>query len=214
MDRKQARKYVGKVELKTQRGWTESAIRDLLGQPDLTTRNPLPGAKPLRLFLRNRVIAIENSEEFQQYSGNEKKQARRREVQARRLAILQETLAPIQFTVRQLDPYTLFERAVAHYTGSLQGRKFAGTITRDSDPAFLRRIMVNYLRHHCTEYEDHIASAVRQGLKDEGFPIIRAKVYQAIRVAYPELAEECDRQEGIRKATAKTPVAAVASDSV
>lgn len=197
------KKYVGKQELKTQRGWTDAAIKALLGPPDLTTINSISGAKPLQLFLRNRVIEIENSRAFQDFAAADNKKAKQAAIKARRLQALETTLSNLEFTVRQLDLDQLFELAVKHYTSSPQGKKFAGMISRDSDPAFLARITVNYLRHHCTQYEDLMSFAVRQGLKTEAFPIIRAKVYAAIKSAYPHLADECDRQKTVRFSVAE-----------
>ena len=44
------------------RGWTETLIRQLLGAPDNTRRNPYAGsAAPMRLYARTRVEAVEAS---------------------------------------------------------------------------------------------------------------------------------------------------------
>ena len=59
-----AAKCVGAYGLK-ERGWTESMIRDLLGEPDLMVDNPhYKSAAPMRLWRLQRAEAIEASPEF------------------------------------------------------------------------------------------------------------------------------------------------------
>lgn len=48
-----------------ERGWTEAMIRDLLGKPDLTVKNPhYSKAGPMRLWRLQRVQSAETSPEF------------------------------------------------------------------------------------------------------------------------------------------------------
>lgn len=67
--------------------------------------------------------------------------------------------------------------------------------TPDSDPEFLVRICVNYLRHGCTPYDAELARFSGKVGTDEARDIIRSRVLERIREAYPALAAECDRQE-------------------
>jgi len=56
--------YVGAPDL-SQRGWTAARIRDLLGAPDTTRRNPVyRSAAPMRLWLRAGVEQVEQSDTF------------------------------------------------------------------------------------------------------------------------------------------------------
>lgn len=49
-----------------ERGWTKGLIKDLLGEPDATARNPhYSTAAPMRLYLISRVEKAEESAEFQ-----------------------------------------------------------------------------------------------------------------------------------------------------
>ena len=56
------------------RGWTESAILALLGEPDRTRRNHLyKNTKRIQLYWENRVIEMEKTEEFQNYIRRKRK---------------------------------------------------------------------------------------------------------------------------------------------
>ena len=47
------------------RGWTDAMVRDLLGEPDTTRRNPVyRSAAPMRLWLRAGVEQVEQSDTF------------------------------------------------------------------------------------------------------------------------------------------------------
>jgi hypothetical protein len=71
---------------------------------------------------------------------------------------------------------------------------------RDS-PEFIHRIVVNYLRHELTAYEEELMSpAGRIGVRDAE-SMIRRRVYDAISAAYPMLAGECRAQREMRSRT-------------
>jgi hypothetical protein len=56
------------------------------------------------------------------------------------------------------------------------------------------RITVNYLRHHLTAYDTHLEQVAGQiGVRQAG-NVIRRRMYDEVAKAYPELAEECQRQ--------------------
>lgn len=59
-----AAECIGSAKLR-ERGWTESMIRDLLGDPDLTVPNPYyRSADPMRLWRLQRVEAAESAPGF------------------------------------------------------------------------------------------------------------------------------------------------------
>jgi hypothetical protein len=63
-----------------------------------------------------------------------------------------------------------------------------------SDPDFLERITINSIRHHLTSYDTHLEQVVGQiGARQAG-KMIRRRIYDEIAKAYPEYAEECQRQ--------------------
>jgi hypothetical protein len=52
------------ISVLRRRGWPESLIQSLLGQPDFTAENPHGGRFPMRMFARPRVIQAEKSDAF------------------------------------------------------------------------------------------------------------------------------------------------------
>ena len=66
--------------------------------------------------------------------------------------------------------------------------------SEDSDDAFLSRIMVNYIRHDLSSYEERLDMLFGRVGKREAYRILLKKIYKAIKKAYPSLADECNRQ--------------------
>ena len=71
--------------------------------------------------------------------------------------------------------------------------------SKESDPAFLERITVNYIRHHLTEYDDHLEEVAGKVGISQAIDAIRDRVYDEIAKQYPEYAQECKRQIRYRK---------------
>ena len=86
-------------------------------------------------------------------------------------------------------------RAVQDYNEN--SREFRASL--DSDPAFLERITVNYIRHSLTDYDRSLAELAGKTGIVSGVAAIREKVYGAIAAAYPDLSDECDRQMRARE---------------
>jgi hypothetical protein len=68
-----------------------------------------------------------------------------------------------------------------------------------SDPEFLERITVNYLRHELTCYEDQLSELYGRVGIEAALDALREKIYDAISEAHPHLTDECDRQLSRRK---------------
>jgi len=68
-----------------------------------------------------------------------------------------------------------------------------------SDPAFLKRITVNYIRHHLTTYDRHLESVAGKVGVREAVAVIRDRVYGAVADTYPQYRAECNRQLARRK---------------
>lgn len=183
--------YVTVPKLK-ERGWTDTLIRKHLGEPDSFKRNPVyRSAAPMRLYRMERVQSVENSEMWatlQQHTDS-RKQSAEKAVQTKVSRLLQQ-LESLVIVVPQLPAAELLQAACVHYNRR-QGYQSA---TPNSDPAFLERITVNYLRHVLTTYEDELAKTFgKVGVRKAELEI-RQKVYGAIAIAYPDLSSECDLQ--------------------
>lgn len=185
------------------RGWTDALIRRFLGEPDATRENPrYKSAAPVRLYLRDRVEATEATAEFRAAvaTGSNRRAGARKAIETK-MERLRAELAAVRIEVPALDRGVLFRRACAHYNRRREdraierGEELEGSMaTEDSDPAFLERIAVNYLRHRLTSYDARLEEiAGKVGARDGRGEIAR-RVFLAIEEAYPWLALECRRQ--------------------
>lgn len=189
---------ISKSQLKEQRQWTDSLIKRFLPEPDQVKRNPLyRKAPPMQLFRLERVIAIEESTDFQSGKAATDKRRTAGLVTADRKR--KDTLdgvaslpAPI---LPKLEPEKLTGRAIRHYNQLWEDRgRYEKNAKPTDDPAFLQRITVNYVRHMLTDYEHHLNALFRQVGKRDAIALVRQKVLQAIADAYPWLAGEANRQ--------------------
>ncbi len=109
---------------------------------------------------------------------------------------LLETVSAVEISVPQMSWNVLVRGACEHYN-ALQlacGNYDYDQAAPDSDPAFLERIAVNYLRHELSDYEPELAKLFGQVGRADAASVIRKRVYNAIADAYPDLASECGRQ--------------------
>lgn len=175
------------------RGWSESLVRKLLGDPDENACNPhFICAAPQRLYLRTRVKKVEASAAFKAEIAKVRKRRRKakRVSKERRRKFLEEVSTNIKFKVPVLEEAELIRRACDHYNAS--DSEFLAS--PKSSQEFLDRICVNYLRHCLTDYDEQLDKLRGQVGVDEARLIVQEAVYYAIWESYPHLTEECDRQ--------------------
>jgi len=196
-----AEKHITQSDL-CRRGWTKPLIAKHLGAPDVEKPNPYyrNAGAPMKLYLLNRVERAEQSPEFR---ADVNAAAARRDgaaaaVETKRTNLLA-AVESFPIDVQVVPDVT--DRAIRSYNGQRQtGASRAAH--PDSDAAFLRRITVNYIRHHLTVYDralDEVAGRVGVGAAAQR---IKARIYAAIAKAYPELTNECRDQMSRRGATA------------
>lgn len=190
------------------RGWTDAAIRRRLGDPDATRPNPIYStAAPMRFWVLDRVEAVEATEAWRQWlQGSARRRqavlaaaAHRRErwlAEQRRQA--QELLAQVETMRVQIPELPLDRvrrRAIANYNERLSDTD-AWTPTpasEVSDPAFLDRISVSYLRH-ASDYEQQLDRIEGRPGHLEAYTRLKCRFLDEIARLYPELAAECRRQ--------------------
>jgi len=201
------------TQLKKKRGWTDTIVRKLLGAPDATRPNSHCGsAAPVRLYLQARVNAIEQSEEWP---------ALAQKVSARRSAAEKGTQTKRENLLKYVDTVSIhvtvvsMDEATRSACENFNDTKMTNALKRghcefheatlESDPLFLQRITVNYLRHGLTRYDHELGQLVgKVGVRD-AYSVLSQKVFAAIAAAYPELAEECRRQEELKLGVADMP---------
>ena len=120
-------------------------------------------------------------------------------VAARKAAELVERPGQLPITVTRLPLDQLQKRAIASYNAFHEELLWERGNDHEkadaqSDPAFLSRITVNYIRHSLTAYNKYLQEVAGRIGVSQAIVIIRRRVYAAIRATYPEYAEECQRQ--------------------
>jgi hypothetical protein len=179
------------------RGWTKTGIRKFLGAPYRIERchKDNVGDYVVYWYLKTSVVAAESTPEFMAFQA--KRAARSEAAQKGVRTRYEETMDfvdKLDIQVPQLDRETLVGRACDFYNARANERgPGPASASVDSDPAFLACVMVDYIRQVLTDYEAALhAQFGRVGVED-AVEAIRKKVYAAIAVAYPDLAEECRR---------------------
>lgn len=204
---------VERVTLSTlkQRGWTDGAVTQFLGEPDALVPNPNYRTGPkMRLYDLPRVEAAEASEGWQAWraatkSRREKASARQSERMNTARENLTAELNAIEIAIPRMSKDELFRVAVANrndqsewHAAARGGYDNQSATVASADPAALQRWAVNYLRHVETDYDWLLDSVTgRVGVADAR-GLIRARVLRAIADRYPYLAGECARQEADR----------------
>ena len=177
-----------------ERGWTDSLIRQFLGEPDSTKVNfYYKSGPPVCLYLVSRVEAAEMTPEF--VAAREKVEKRQTSaavaVKTKRNH-LQALVDKITITVPKMDHNKLIRLACESYNERNWERDCYAS--DNSDPAFLDRMCVNYLRHNMTHYENLLDVTAGKVGAGDAYCEIKGKVLDAIATAYPYLASECIRQ--------------------
>lgn len=201
------------------RGWTDALVRRFLGEPDRRAPSRYArSAPPVRLYRLARVEVAEGTDEFRHAQAAAAERQRRARRAAARAA---EDLARIAATARvdlpALSLAALQARAIDHYNrrGPREdddGRWMPASTT--SDPVFLARITVNYVRHQRTTYDRDLDSFwAKQGVRGAS-QVLRRRVYQHIAARWPALAEECARQWAARAAPEEGPLGELAAPEV
>ena len=185
------------------RGWTDKLIKDLLDTPDATRKNPrFSSAAPMRLYLKTRALAVEDSESWVALcqKASAWRDAAGRATQTKKdqllayvngLSVHVPVIPLSEATATACENFNDFKEQMAFERGDYE---FRGA-TKDSDPLFLQRITVNYLRHRLSRYERELERLFGKVGVREAYRTLNTKVYAAIAAAYPELADECRRQE-------------------
>lgn len=186
--------YLTKSELK-HRGWTESMIKKLLGQPDSTKKNPYyKSAAPMCLYEVGRVNAAESTKEFKEYQDKKKTRS-----EASKKAIETKIQKAMKFAcdVEIKVPEMSFEKAVEmacesyndfHMEISIRnGSDFILAEPYKSNEDFLFRITKNFLQNECTEYDDLLSTMYGKTGIQEAHDILQKRVNDEIIRVYPQL---------------------------
>ena len=178
----------------TQRGWSKTMVANLLGEPDKLAPNPMyKSAAPMRLYDLARVKKIELSSSFKKAKAraDKRRAAIEPSIDKRRKELLEKVRAE-KVVLQPMSKPKLRRLAINSYNEHNESGWSVASV--GDDPTFLNRIMVNYLRHECTNYDHDLWTASGEIGVREAQTLVRAKTYKAIAHAYPYLADECEQQ--------------------
>ena len=197
--------WLSKTDL-CRRGWTLEAVARWLGPPERREMSRRTGVER-HLYGRDRVELAETDPSFVawQESHTLRREARRQAIEraAERRVSFARAWSP---RILRLPLDQLEAMSIATYNRRLEDRAWRvferGGEVEDLPSAadnscprpFLERIMVNHLRHVCTNYDARTRAARTKVRGDEVCAILRHRVLDAIAAAYPELAAEVERQ--------------------
>lgn len=182
----------------SERGWTDSLIKQFLGEPDGRRAHGRYHSTMIRLYDLRRVEAAEQTAAFadarakaeRRRAAGKKGAETRHKIEAERPERLMDEARSISTEVKLVPPDVVRLKAVQHYEVHV-GRE---PVTPDAAQSFLDRITVNYIRHVLTDYDDHLTHLELWGGDWRHAACIRERIFEAIAEAYPRLAEECHRQ--------------------
>lgn len=183
-----------------ERGWSDSMIKNILGEPDDYMENPhYKYAAAMKLWTVKRVQNAERRKVFKEAAAkyaarkNGAAEAARKAVETKREKCLNYART-VKIEVPVMSEKTLLDEAVEHYNEwqDYKGR-YERIIYGDNktgyfaDTEFLNRISVNYLRHECTEYEEQLYELSGKVGIQEAHDILKERINQAIFEVYPDL---------------------------
>jgi len=180
-------------------------MKKFLPPPEATKHTKLWGDVPL--WSPGAIDAIEARPEFREAlaRAGRRKEAARRAVETK-LAAMDAWVDGLAIELPDMSEADVLRYAIRHYNDRALERaerrrrwddwdRFREA-TEDSDPRFLARIQVNYLRHVETTYEALLDSTVGKVGTERACLRIRARVLDAIGTKFPGLAAECASQKG------------------
>ena len=179
------------------RGWTDSIIKKLLGPHDLEKENPIyKYAKPMKLYLEERVLKTEETEEFKVLKEKSKTRSEAgKKVQDKKRQDFFNYIRNLNIHIPEYDYEHLVELACDSYNDFQKFKawrrgdyySFDEPATSQSDEKFIARICMNYLRHNCTRYDKELEKMFGKTGRAEGHDIIQNRINQEICRIYPEI---------------------------
>jgi hypothetical protein len=186
-----------------ERGWTRAGIKKFLGEPFRREQchKLYTGDYIVNWYLDSDVVAAESQDLFKAFQA--KKVARSEAARKGVGTKYEKTMMYVEELKIQLpekDLTTLRTKACASYNSFAYEREREGGASLNSDPGFLNRITVNYIRHKLTSYEEELCNQFGRVGNEDAIEEIRNLVYTEISIKYPELADECHDQQARRRA--------------
>ncbi|MDD2741263.1 MAG: hypothetical protein PHV02_03260 [Rhodocyclaceae bacterium] len=178
-------------------GWTKTLLLKLLGEPDL--RKKIHGRTQLACLYREvRVLEAEGSAAFAAaQDGIQKRKAAGKKAVETKIEKLMLAVAEMRVTVQHVGIDKVRRDAIRSYNDWHWDSCMPASLK--SEPEFLDRITVNYIRHELTDYDYALEEVAGKVGVQIAIDTIRDKIYASIANAYPVLAQECKKQLDARQ---------------
>ncbi len=181
------------------RGFNDKLIAKLLPEPLLKDNPYYKKAAKMKLYKESDVEKAMETEEFQSYQmvRVKRQESAQKGIETKRKKLLKDVNSDIKeinierISIGELRTLAIRERDDYYFE---HRNKYEGYSAYGADDATVTRWMVNFVRHHLTDYEDKLWKIYKRVGKDEGYFIIRNNILLKIAEVYPELAEECKNQ--------------------
>lgn len=185
------------TQLRVERGWTAKMIRELLGEPDARPQNrSYPSRPPLKLYDLERVEEAERTDTFFELldQSEARKDSAQKGKDAQRLRILMEVDA-LDLQIPRMEMKYLAIEAVERYNDWVDDQGADRPyVTLHSHVMDVMRVMVHHLRFTTPGYPEMQQKLLRRTGAREARRRLNERIFQAIARLYPELADECQRQ--------------------
>lgn len=202
---------VNDIELITQStvlemGFTKTMIKKLLPEP-IEKENPhYKCASPMKLYDKAVVLAIMETEPYKEEwdKALKRKESANKAVKTKKdslLTLINEISKSIN--VELVDDKELVEQAINSYKNHQMEiamwhedyeRIFEIEQQTDYPIEFIRRIVVNHIRHNLTTYDDELELLYNKVGKAEAYKILKNAVLNKIADKYPKYVQECKNQ--------------------
>jgi hypothetical protein len=196
--------WVNQSVLIQQFGWTRTMISKFLPAPKLETNPRYRSAPDMKLWRIEDVEAAMARDDFKE--ATEKAKARkatgRKGAETKRQKLEAEVDKKIKnIRVMSMDEKSLRGSALAakqrwyDYVAAERGGDPFDSVAADADEETIRRWIVNYIRHELTDYDYDLCHTKGRTGCHEQYGRYRDAVLDKIAEAYPNYAEECQRQK-------------------
>ena len=185
-------RYFTKKDLLNRTGWTPKAIRRFIGQPDMMVKNRMyPNGPKIHLFSMECVLEVEKSIPFEDWLKEHlpRSEAALKAVETKKRELF-EYIEGLDICLPQRSFAGVKQEAVSSYEA------WRGESLQSGEA--LDRIIVNFLRHECTTYDQELRVLFGKVGVHEGCARLNQKIYSKIAQVYPHLKGECDRQMEVK----------------
>ncbi len=179
-------------------GWTKSMIQKLLPEPELR-RNPVyRSASPMKVWKKSVVEDVMQTEEFARLCEKAKRRSKSalKAVEKKRENLMKDTMQKLQtMSVKILPEDELIERTLEEKQEWYAFHDDFEIIRVETIAVeVLERWIVNFIRHNLVEYDESLYELRGRVGKSETYIAFKIGILSKIAEAYPQHADECERQ--------------------